>query len=536
MQLGSRLGFPTEGYFYHFHEKKLVQEYKILGEGRWAFQATRSTHTALNTEPGLNKYQGAILLYWKIDSKVVTNQHLVHLGSPITREQLDNLNEDWLAENGVAIDIPALLAVIKTTTATEKPYKPQTYNTHADVTYEHKERLLMGSTLKAINNTRLVESGLPVVNVKTWGVAQLAFDLGYCQIEETQPLEQFWSNLFSDETPTDIQELIKKYNEHLNNPARQGEIVVLPTAEPETEKERSRLDALIEEAKAASKELGKLTDDAVATVNRHFELLDYYASETLKTVKEDGLPSDAYAHASLGVGAIAAGIGQHLDNINGILLEINSLYVSHVAMANRVGGINYGAFVTERAALFKKLDGSFAALSKGSVKVPAYLQVRKNLKLSTKSVIHNANEIIAKGVVPNLGKRMANVAVGISASKGLGYIGLILGGASAIKNIYVACSSDSNGNCGKVTTRELGGFLGGIGGGTVGGSLAAGGVALLLGVVGVVSAPVLAIATIGAFVAGGTVGGIAGSTAGKVSGEVLYEYTSQTVDVIKDLL
>ncbi|WP_241823354.1 hypothetical protein [Enterovibrio norvegicus] len=131
---------------------------------------------------------------------------------------------------------------------------------------------------------------------------------------------------------------------------------------------------------------------------------------------------------------------------------------------------------------------------------------------------------------------MANVAVGISASKGLGYIGLILGGASAIKNIYVACSSDSNGNCGKVTTRELGGFLGGIGGGTVGGSLAAGGVALLLGVVGVVSAPVLAIATIGAFVAGGTVGGITGSTAGKVSGEVLYEYTSQTVDVIKDLL
>ncbi|OEE74150.1 hypothetical protein A1OQ_09940 [Enterovibrio norvegicus FF-162] len=166
MQLGSRLGFPTDGYFYHFHEGKLVQEYKILGEGRWAFQATRSTHTALNTEPGLNKYQGAILLYWKIDSKVVTNQHLVHLGSPITREQLDNLNEDWLAENGVAIDIPALLAVIKTTTAAEKPYKPQTYNTHADVTYEHKERLLMGSTLKAINNTRLVESGLPVVNIR----------------------------------------------------------------------------------------------------------------------------------------------------------------------------------------------------------------------------------------------------------------------------------------------------------------------------------------------------------------------------------
>ncbi|EOD80719.1 hypothetical protein D515_00136 [Grimontia indica] len=522
LQLGDRLGFPTEGYFYHFHKKKLVQEYKILGEGRWAFQATRSTPFSLNNEQGLNKYQGAILLYWKIDSKVVTDQHLIYLDSPITIEQLGNVNDQWLSEHGVMIDVPSLLDAKKATTASKKPYKPKTYNAPVDVVYDHKERLLNGSTLKAINNERLVESGLPVVNVNTWGKAKLAFDLGYCQIEETQPLEQFWGDLFSDETPTDIQELIKKYNEHLNNPARQGEIVVLPTAEPETEEEKSRLDALIEEAKAASKELGKLTDDAVATVNRHFELLDYYASETLKTVKEDGLPSDAYAHASLGVGAIAAGIGQHLDNINGILLEINSLYVSQVAMASRVGGINYGTFVAERGELFKKLDGSFAALSKRNVQVPAYVQVRKNLKLSTRSIIHNADEIIAKGVVPNLGKRMANVAMGMFASKGLGYASIALGAASGINNIYEACSIDTPDNCGRVVTRETFGFGAGILGGVIGGNLAMAGIALLIGITGITSAPVIAIATVGAVVGGGAFGGIAGSTAGKATGDTVY--------------
>ncbi|CZF77900.1 hypothetical protein [Grimontia marina] len=536
LQLGDRLGFPTEGYFYHFHEKKLVQEYKILGEGRWAFQATRSTPFSLNSEQGLNKYQGAILLYWKINSKVVIDQHLIYLDSPITIEQLGNVNDQWLSEHGVMIDIPTLLNAKKATTAAKKPYKPKTYNAPVDVVYDHKERLLTGSTLKAINNERLVESGLPVVNVKTWGEAKLAFDLGYCQIEETQPLEQFWGNLFSDETPTDIQELIKKYNEHLNNPARQGEIVVLPTAEPETEEEKSRLDALIEEAKAASKELGKLTDDAVATVNRHFELLDYYASETLKTVKEDGLPSDVYAHASLGVGAVASGVGKHLQNINGILLEVNDLYVSQVAIASRTGGVNYGPFIAERAALLRKLDGSFSALSKRNVKVPAYVQVKKNLRLSTKSIIHNADEIIAKGIVPNLGKRMANISKGVSASRGLGYVGLALGAASGANNIYDACSVNSQGECGKVATREVFGFAGGWGGGALGSSVATGGVLLLLGVAGVTAAPVVAVAAVGAFVVGGAAGGIAGTAAGKTVGDVLYEAVVDVGDWAGDVI
>ncbi|MEZ8027418.1 hypothetical protein [Enterovibrio norvegicus] len=535
VQLGSRLGFPTEGFYYHFHNNKLVQEYKILGEDRWAFYATRSTHEKLNTEQGTNKYQGAILLYWKIDSKVVKDQYLVYLDQAITREQLDNLNDDWLAEHGAPIDVPALLATMQPQQEAEKPYKPQTFNAPVDVVYDHKERLLMGSTLKAINNKRLVESGLPVVKVKTLPSEELAFDLGYCQVDKTQPLDDYWRALFSEDTPADIQSLIKKYNEHLNNPVREGEIVVVPTSEPKSEEEKSRLDALIDEAKAASIELGKLSDEALATVNRHFELLDYYASEALKSVKEDGLPSDVYAHASLGVGAVASGAGKHLQNINSILSEINNVYVTQVAMASRVGGINYGAFIAERAVLFKKLDGSFAALSKRSVKVPTHVQVRKNLKLSTRSVIHNANEITSKGVVPNLGKRMANVAVGMSAARGVGYVGLTLSAASGANNIYEACSVDATGECGKVATREVIGFAGGWGAGIVGGNIAAASVMLAIGVVGITSAPVIAVATVGAFIVGGSLGGIAGSTAGKALGDgiyFLYEKSLELADYV----
>ncbi|TOM86655.1 hypothetical protein CGH67_29910, partial [Vibrio parahaemolyticus] len=40
VQLGMRLGLPTEGFLYHFHGTTLLQEYRIVGEGRWFFYVT----------------------------------------------------------------------------------------------------------------------------------------------------------------------------------------------------------------------------------------------------------------------------------------------------------------------------------------------------------------------------------------------------------------------------------------------------------------------------------------------------------------
>ncbi|WP_337909808.1 hypothetical protein, partial [Vibrio cholerae] len=326
-------------------------------------------------------------------------------------------------------------------------------------------------------------------------------------------------DLFTVETSEEQKQFIKQCNVHLNNPVREGEIVIVPTTKPTTEQEKKALADLQEDAQAASTELEKLTDEQVATVNRHLELLDHYANQTFAAIKQDGLPSDYYAYASLGVGMASSGVVQHLHNINSVLLEINDLYASQVAMASRTGGINYGQFVAERAELFKKLDGSFAGLSKRSVKLPIYTQVKRNLKLSTKSVIHNADEILKTGFVKNLGKRIANVSIGITAAKGVGYVGLVLGAASGVNNMYEACKVDSTGNCGKTISREAVGFLGGI---YVGGKMATwavGGVLLLLGTA---SAPVIAVASIGAFLAGGTAGGILGSTLGKEFSDGIY--------------
>lgn len=113
VQLGERLGFPTEGFYYHFHDNQLVQEYRLQGDKRWSFYATLSRHQRLDPERGYNTDQTAILVFWKLGGKVVENQYLVYLERQITRDELDNLTDDWLSEHGVKLDIPQLLEATK---------------------------------------------------------------------------------------------------------------------------------------------------------------------------------------------------------------------------------------------------------------------------------------------------------------------------------------------------------------------------------------------------------------------------------------
>ncbi|MGF1904645.1 hypothetical protein [Aliivibrio salmonicida] len=125
-------------------------------------------------------------------------------------------------------------------------------------------------------------------------------------------------------------------------------------------------------------------------------------------------------------------------------------------------------------------------------------------------------------------KRIGNIAIGISASRGLGYVGLLIGANSAMDNIYQACKVDSSGDCGKTTTREVAGFVGGAVGGIKAGSVGVGlavtavsGIALVIGVTA--SVPVLTVAAISGAIAGGFVGGGIGGTAGKAGGDLAYE-------------
>ncbi|TCT66769.1 peptidoglycan-binding domain-containing protein [Vibrio crassostreae] len=385
---------------------------------------------------------------------------------------------------------------------------PPTHTTHAQYNLDKTDGVVGRNAVLALDEAI----------VEQW---DSTFHLGWMQSPVTQSQDELWASLFTDGTQPEQQQFIKQCNAHLNDPVREGEIVVLPTFEPKNPEDQKWFDDLLEQAKIASDELGKLLAEEVVTLNRHFDLLSHQLYER---IDNDGLPEGYHALAGMGVGVLSSGVTQHLNNIKGVLLEINDLYVSQVAMASKTGGINNGSFIGERAALFKKLDGSFAGLSKRSVNLSIYTQVKRGLNLSTKSVIHNADEILKTGVVKELGKRIGNIAIGISAARGLGYVGLLVGAVSGVDNAYDACKVDGSGECGKTISRELGGFIGGLYGGVEGG---AAGAALFVLVVGVTaSAPALAIAAISGAVIGGAVGGVAGSTAGKWVVDEIYAWSS----------
>ncbi|OKA67777.1 S-type Pyocin family protein, partial [Vibrio parahaemolyticus] len=49
----------------------------------------------------------------KLADQIIENQYIIYLERQITREELDNLSEDWLCENGIKLDIPALFDAVK---------------------------------------------------------------------------------------------------------------------------------------------------------------------------------------------------------------------------------------------------------------------------------------------------------------------------------------------------------------------------------------------------------------------------------------
>ncbi|OCH39348.1 DUF2235 domain-containing protein [Aliivibrio fischeri] len=109
VQVGERLGWPTEGYFYHFIDDALVHEYKLMGDGKWAFQVTQSTEHHLTDELISGHQYSFILLPWKISNAVVARQHLLYLPQKMTTQQLEALTAQWIDEHACLLDVDAII-------------------------------------------------------------------------------------------------------------------------------------------------------------------------------------------------------------------------------------------------------------------------------------------------------------------------------------------------------------------------------------------------------------------------------------------
>ncbi|EJB8503668.1 LysM peptidoglycan-binding domain-containing protein [Vibrio parahaemolyticus] len=588
VQLGERLGLPTEGYYYHFYNNRLVQEYKLLGEGKWAFYATCSTHERLNDEQGYNVYQSAILVYWKLEGKDVENQHLIYLEQQITRDELDNLNDDWLAQHGIKLDIKELLAAPKQPVAerqTTQPVetanvesKPEThtvatdldthqretwgaiaeqyglsakqlldlnpqydanpmklkvgdqlvvsnkteieqqtnlkfgkpsvevkeYNKPSNSIYDYSSSYIKGTTFKSVNSEGVVHDDLTIANLKEVE-EQIEFQLGFVRVEESQSLSDYWEQVLSG-VSSKTKSLIQEHNQHLNDPLIPGEMVIFLTKEPSSEEDKAKLKSLKDNSVLASEELGKLSPDQIELHQAYFEVIENKLVEYWNT----GKPSDSFAYMGSAVGTIAPAMQKNLENVSSSLKKMDRLYLDLLAKK-----IDRSSFVRQRKGLKKILDKQLDKLTQRTLKVPVDQGLKTSLGIdSTKSLIHNADEILKAGSVPELGARVANTAKWITYAEKAGKVAIGLSVASGVYNVSENCGSIEA--CARSTAKETGGVIGGWAGGTAGAAAAGAFVAF----VGITSAPVVMLV-----VGFGALGaGIYGAGSGKDIAEKAYEF------------
>ncbi|MCG9595123.1 hypothetical protein L1D15_00160 [Vibrio sp. Isolate25] len=117
----TRLAWATKGYFYHFVEHRLVKEYKVVGNGRWTLQLTRSTHGFLTDELISEHHYPSILLPYQVEGQDVSPQHLLYRKEKLTAETLANINPSWLNEHALTLDLARIVGERKKSLLPRQP-------------------------------------------------------------------------------------------------------------------------------------------------------------------------------------------------------------------------------------------------------------------------------------------------------------------------------------------------------------------------------------------------------------------------------
>ncbi|WP_299015281.1 hypothetical protein [uncultured Photobacterium sp.] len=110
VQVGQLLGWPAEGFFYHFIDGELIHEYRLLGKGCLAFQVTASTAAKISDQLLFPHWQTVILLPWKRKEQIVARQHILYSQEKMSNQQLGEITLSWLDEHGCALDIEKIVA------------------------------------------------------------------------------------------------------------------------------------------------------------------------------------------------------------------------------------------------------------------------------------------------------------------------------------------------------------------------------------------------------------------------------------------
>ncbi|MBA1322016.1 PAAR domain-containing protein, partial [Pseudomonas plecoglossicida] len=198
-------------------------------------------------------------------------------------------------------------------------------------------------------------------------------------------------------------------------------------------------------------------------------------------------------------------------------LEVDQLHKQQFA---KFGHLNSPEFFASRQKLLRQLDGQLkAAFLNKRLNLGPYERLRRDLKISTKSLVHHWSKAGGPGQIPGYATHLDEVAKAAKYVKYGGHIGTALGSTSSYLKVEEVCRTGETEECKRIRYTEPGSFFGGLGGGSAGAYVASKNLSLIcsFGVYGRIACGV-------ALVVGGSLAGSAlGSGAGEGAGKVIYE-------------
>lgn len=228
------------------------------------------------------------------------------------------------------------------------------------------------------------------------------------------------------------------------------------------------------------------------------------------------------ASQSMGVGKDMLSHG--LAQVRETLMSIERLHQQQFAQH---GHLRSNEFFAARQRLLKQLDGQLkAAFLNKQLKLGSYERLRRELGISTKSLVHHWSKAGGPGQIPGYATHLDEVSRAAKYLKYGGNIAIGLGGTASYLKVQDVCRAGETEECKRIRLTEAGNFTGGLGGGALGAELGVLATAGLCGVFSVATsgfgAPVCGIVLVGG---GSLAGGLIGNELGELTGEWIYEFS-----------
>lgn len=269
----------------------------------------------------------------------------------------------------------------------------------------------------------------------------------------TESIEALIRSLYSKPTKSTIDHFVA-INSHLKNGKVQTGQLVIITQENSVQCSRIEAD-MMEAAILVDQRLAELAEEDKRIIAENYQLLNNITSA-----------------GGVGYGSTLTYFSHHVKNIEGILKQIEKLYVETY---NTTSHLKSSKFYQQRQQLFMRLNTTMKTFV-GQARMGFsynFLDTKNSLGLSTKSIVHQwKKQPGAVTDIPSFAKNYDKVTKLSKTLKGAGYVGIALDvGQSGLK-IHEACTTGTDQECTKTSFKEGGRLTGSLAGGAGGGILA----------------------------------------------------------------